>query len=61
MQHALRLQPGNFLYWYNYGSLLATSQRLSEAKVVFERTLKLRPGFYPAQRDLAIVNQVLGK
>jgi Flp pilus assembly protein TadD len=61
MHQALKLQPENFMYWYNYGSLLGATRRMTQAKDAFEKTLRLRPDFLPARRDLNFVNRALGK
>jgi tetratricopeptide (TPR) repeat protein len=59
LNRAIRLQPKNHLYWYNYGTLLGTLGHLSEAVEAFEQTLNIRPDFEPARQKLELSQELL--
>ena len=61
LHRALGLDSANYLYWYNYGTLLGITHRFPEAREAFERALRLRPDFAPAQEKLAITKGQLGE
>ena len=61
MRQSLRLAPDNFMYWYNYGSLLGVQGKLVEAKDAFHRCLDLHPNFVPAERDLKFLLKELNR
>ena len=61
LQRAIRTSPQNYLYWYNYGTLLGLQGRLDEAKGAFERSLSIRPGFEPARQKIELTRKLSEK
>jgi tetratricopeptide (TPR) repeat protein len=59
LNRAIKLQPKNHLYWYNYGTLLGTIGHLSEAVEAFEQTLSIRPDFEPGRQKLELSRELL--
>ncbi|MBX7166242.1 MAG: tetratricopeptide repeat protein [Pirellulales bacterium] len=49
----LKLRPDSALIYYRLGEICAATHRPDEALDAFQRALRLRPGWPPAQRELA--------
>ncbi len=56
---AIKLQPENHIYWFNYATALGTQGRLTDAQTAFKRALSIRPDFAPAQRSIALTEELL--
>jgi len=53
LRTGLRLQPGNYQGWYNYGLLMAAKNNTAMAESAFQRAISLNPEFLPAQEELS--------
>jgi tetratricopeptide (TPR) repeat protein len=59
LERAVSLAPGNYLYWFNYGTVLGTMNDLAGAREAFMQCLQLNPDFAPARERLALVERSL--
>ena len=55
LQQALRIRPDDYLYWYNYGTLMGVQGHLSDARAAFERALSIRADFEPAREKIELI------
>ena len=59
LEKAVGLAPQNYLYWFNYGTVLGAVNDLPAAKSAFERCLDINPEFAPAREKLSLIRQRL--
>ena len=60
-QHALALDPGNWLALNDLGAALTEQGRHAEARIPLERALALYPGYDAAHNNLGVVDMRLGR
>ena len=58
LKQALRIRPDDYLYWYNYGTLMGVQGRLSDARTAFERALSIRSDFEPAREKIELIRKL---
>jgi tetratricopeptide (TPR) repeat protein len=58
--HTTRIEPGAYGIQFNYGRLLARTDRLAEARVRYEMALSVMPGMAPAHVDLGTILWLTG-